>query len=118
MPDKARLAELAAALGERALALPIAVRAESRLAVACADAASRLVVAVGALIEDAELAAVAAAALRAHVPVEWELRGPLAEIPALVDRALVASRAGGLDDFAISVDAGLAVHAARAAAAR
>src|SRR5262245_49600422 len=118
VPDKARLAELAAALRDRALALPIAVRAESRLAVACADAASRLVVAVGALIENAELEAVARAAVTARVPVEWELRGPLDEIPTLVDRALVASRAGGLDDLAISVDAGLAVHAARAAAAR
>ncbi len=118
VPDRARLAELGAALRERALALPIAVRAESRLAVACADAASRLVVAVGALIEDSELEAVARAAMAARVPVEWELRGALADIPALADRALAASRAGGLDDFAISVDAGLAVHAARAAAAR
>jgi (E)-4-hydroxy-3-methylbut-2-enyl-diphosphate synthase len=76
------------------------------------------VVAVGALIEDAELAAVATAAVGARVPVEWELRGALADVPALVDRALAASHAHGLDDFAISVDAGLAVHAARAAAAR
>jgi (E)-4-hydroxy-3-methylbut-2-enyl-diphosphate synthase len=118
VPDRARLAELGAALRERALALPIAVRAESRLAVACADAASRLVVAVGSLIEDAELAAVASTAVHARIPVEWELRGPLADVPALTDRALAASRAGELEDFAISVDAGLAVHAARAAAAR
>jgi (E)-4-hydroxy-3-methylbut-2-enyl-diphosphate synthase len=118
VPDKARLAELGAALRERGLALPIAVRAESRLAVACADGAARLVVAIGALIEDAELVAVARAAVSSRVPVEWELRGPLAEIPALVDRALAASQSGGLEDFAISVDAGLAVHAARAAAAR
>src|SRR5262245_12988871 len=118
VPDRARLAELGAALRERGLALPIAVRAESRLAVACAEGASRLVVAVGALIEDAELAAVARAAVSARVPVEWELRGALADIPALADRALAGSAAGGLEDFAISVDAPLAVHAARAAAAR
>jgi (E)-4-hydroxy-3-methylbut-2-enyl-diphosphate synthase len=114
VPDHARLAELEAALRARSLALPIAVRAESRLAVACAEGASRLVVAIGALIEDAELEAVAAAALRARVPVEWELRGALADIPALADRALACSRAGGLEDFAVSVDAGLAVHAAAA----
>ncbi|HKA14162.1 MAG TPA: (E)-4-hydroxy-3-methylbut-2-enyl-diphosphate synthase [Myxococcota bacterium] len=118
VPDQARLAELGAALREQGLALPIAVRAESRLAVACAQGAARLVVAVGALIEDAELAAVARAGAKARVPVEWELRGALADVPALADRALAGSRAGGLDDFAISVDAPLAVHAARAAAAR
>ena len=118
VPDRARLLELGAALREHALALPIAVRAESRLAVACVEGASRLVVAIGALIEDAELDAVARAGARARVPVEWELRGPLADVPALVDRALAASQRGGLDDFAISVDADLAVHAVRAAAAR
>ena len=118
VPDQARLAELGAALRERGLALPIAVRAESRLAVACVEGASRLVVAVGALIEDAELDAVARAGAQARVPVEWELRGPFADVPALVDRALAVSQGGGLEDFAISVDAGLAVHAARAAAAR
>jgi (E)-4-hydroxy-3-methylbut-2-enyl-diphosphate synthase len=118
VPDRARLAELATALGERGLALPIAVRAESRLAIGCAGEASRLVVAIGALIEDAELVEVARAAARTATPVEWELRGALAEVPALVDRALAGSAAGGLESFALSVDTGLAVHGARAAVAR
>ncbi len=117
-PDGARLAAFATALREHGCELPIAVRAESRLALSCVADASRLVVAAGALIQDSELLAVARAAAQRGTPVEWELRGTLADVPALADRALAASRAGGLEDFAISVDAGLAVHGARAAAAR
>ena len=39
-------------------------------------------------------------------------------MPALADRALAASAAGGLEDFAVSVDAEHAVHGVRAAVAR
>ena len=117
-PDGARLAAFATALREHGRELPIAVRAESRLALSCVADASRLVVAAGALIQDSELLAVARAAAQRGTPVEWELRGALADVPSLADRALAASHAGGLEDFAISVDAGLAVHGARAAAAR
>jgi (E)-4-hydroxy-3-methylbut-2-enyl-diphosphate synthase len=117
-PDHTRLRAYADALSARGRALPIAVRAESRMAVASADAAARLVVAAGALIENSELEAVARCAAGRRIPVEWELRGVLAEVPALVDRALEASRRGGLEDLAISVDAEPFVQSVRLAAAR
>jgi len=116
--DPERVAAFRAALTARGRALPIAVRAEPRGGLGRVEGAARLVVAVGALIEDDELASAAGNAKSAALPLEWELRGALAEVPGLVDRVLAASAAVGLDDFAVSVDAEPAVHAVRAAAAR
>ncbi len=117
-PDRARLAVFGEALRRRGRSLPIAVRAESRMARASAASAARLVVTVGALIEDAQLEDVARAAAACGKPVEWELRGTLGDLASLVDRALAASRAGGLSDLAFSADADPAVHAVRLIAAR
>ncbi len=114
----ALLAPFAAALAERELALPVAVRVEAAFAPPCLPQAARLVVPLGALVADALLVEVARTAARARRPVEWSLRGGLAQIPSLVDRALAASAAGALEDFLVSVDAPLPVHAARLAAAR
>ena len=118
LPDPGRLAAFRAALVERGRALPLVARAESRLAAGVVADVSRLVVAVGALIEDEELAAAAAGAREAGTPLEWELRGSLAQVPELVDRVLAASATADLDHFAVSVDARPPVHAVRAAAAR
>ena len=64
------------------------------------------------------MVAVAKDAAAAGIAVEWELRGRLAEMIGLVDRALAASDAAGLADFLVSADAELPVHAARIVAAR
>jgi len=73
---------------------------------------------VGVLAPDERLAQVAKAAAEAGVPVEWELRGRLGEMAGLVDRALAAARAAGLEQQLFSADAELPVHAARLLTAR
>ena len=85
------------------------VRAESRLAVACADA-RRALVGRGRRADRATPSSPRSRAPRAarRAASSGSFAAPLARLPALVDRALAASRAAGLDDFAISVDAALA----------
>jgi (E)-4-hydroxy-3-methylbut-2-enyl-diphosphate synthase len=111
----ARYAQALVALGVRA---PLAVRVEAGFAFAAAAVASRLVVAVGALVPDERLLAVAKEAATAGIPIEWELRGRLAEMAGLVDRALAASAAASLTDLLLCADAELPLHAVRLAAAR
>jgi (E)-4-hydroxy-3-methylbut-2-enyl-diphosphate synthase len=113
-----RLARFAQALAAAGLGVPLAVRVEAGFAFAAAEAAKRLVVAVGVLVPDERLAAAAKEAVGAGVAVEWELRGRLGEMAALVDRALAASSAAGLEDLLVSADAELPVHAVRLVAAR
>jgi hypothetical protein len=113
-----QLAVFARALEAAGLECPLAVRVEAGWAVHCASVASRLVVMLGALVSDDHLAAAVDCAAERGLPLEWELRGPLEEIPALVDRALEAAAAGGARDLLVSVDAEFPVHAARLAAAR
>jgi len=117
-PERPRLDAFAAALRARGRDLPLAVRAESRMALECVDVAARLVLPVGALVEDDTLVSVARGAAGRGVPVEWELRGTLGDVPGLVDRVLAASAAGGLEEILVSIDAEPPVHAVRAAAAR
>ena len=116
--DAGRLTAFQAALAQQGLELPLSVRVEAGWAAPCADAASRLVVMMGALVPEAELLAGARCAAEAGVALEWELRGGLEEIPALVDRALAASAEAGVEELLVSADAELAVHAARVASAR
>jgi (E)-4-hydroxy-3-methylbut-2-enyl-diphosphate synthase len=111
-------AGLRRALEARGVALPLALRVEAAWAEPCAALASRLIVPVGSLVEDESLAGAAKAALAAGIPLEWELRGSLPEIAPLLDLALEAAAAAGLDDLLVSVDCDLPVHAARLAAAR
>jgi (E)-4-hydroxy-3-methylbut-2-enyl-diphosphate synthase len=113
-----RLARFSLALAAAGLGLPLAVRVEAGFAHTCAAVAKRLVIAVGALAPGEILVAVAKDAARAGIPVEWELRGRLGEITGLLDRALAASAAAGLDDILVSADAELPVHAVRLVAAR
>jgi (E)-4-hydroxy-3-methylbut-2-enyl-diphosphate synthase len=113
-----RLARFSLALEAAGLRLPLAVRVEAGFAQACVEGAKRLVVAVGALVPDELLVAVAKEAAGAGIPVEWELRGRLGEITELLDRALAASAAAGLGDVLVSADAELPVHAVRLVAAR
>jgi (E)-4-hydroxy-3-methylbut-2-enyl-diphosphate synthase len=114
----ASLPAFAAALRTAGVELPLAARVEAGWVEACAAAASRAVVMLGALVPDAWIQEAAGAARRAGLAVEWELRGRLDEIPRLVDRALAASAAAELRDVLVSVDAELPVHAVRLAAAR
>jgi (E)-4-hydroxy-3-methylbut-2-enyl-diphosphate synthase len=91
---------------------------EAAFAAPFPEGAARLVIPVGALVAGALCEQAARAAARAGRPVEWSLRGRIDEIPALVDRALAASAAGGLEALLVSVDCPLPVHAVRLAAAR
>ena len=111
------LRPFADALLEVGCPLPVSARAEASFAPFCAEDVSRLVVGVGALIEDEELGRAAAAAVRAGTPVEWSLRGRPHEIASLLERALQVSAAEGLEDLLVSVDSDRPVHAARVAAA-
>ncbi len=112
------LPPLRAALREAGIAAPLHVRAEGRFALECVPHAERLVAAVGALVRDETLEELARASVRAGIPVEWSLRGRLAQLPQLVDRALAVSAAAGLESFALAPDVDAhPVHAARLAAA-
>jgi (E)-4-hydroxy-3-methylbut-2-enyl-diphosphate synthase len=113
-----RLARFSRALEAAGLSLPLAVRVEASFAEPCVKAAQRLVVAVGALVPDELLVAAAKQAAGVRIPVEWELRGRLGEIAELLERALAASAAAGLEDVLVSADAELPVHAVRLVAAR
>jgi (E)-4-hydroxy-3-methylbut-2-enyl-diphosphate synthase len=113
-----RLVRFARALEAEGLKIPLAVRVEGAWVEHCVEVASRLVVLVGRLVADEWLANAAEGARRHGLPIEWELRGDGAELLELVDRALDASEAGGVQDVLVSVDAELPVHGARLAAAR
>jgi (E)-4-hydroxy-3-methylbut-2-enyl-diphosphate synthase len=112
------IAAFARALEAAGSKLPLAVRSEAGWVEPVAKLASRLVVMLGALVSDAELAAAAASAARHGLALEWELRGGQGELAGLVHRALAASAGAGLPALLVSVDAALPVHAVRLAAAR
>jgi (E)-4-hydroxy-3-methylbut-2-enyl-diphosphate synthase len=117
-PDAARVGRFREALGNAGLELPLAVRAETRLAGELLALAARVVVPAGALVEDAQLDEIARSAAAAATPVEWELRGSPGDLAGLVDRVLAASARSGLEDLLVSTDAELPVHANRLLAAR
>jgi (E)-4-hydroxy-3-methylbut-2-enyl-diphosphate synthase len=116
--DRDTLDRFRRALREAGLAVPIALRAETRIALAFLDDCDRLVVPAGALIEDDHLGDTARAAAERHLAVEWELRGERSDVVPLVDRVLEASGANGLEALLISTDTLQPVHAARLVAAR
>jgi (E)-4-hydroxy-3-methylbut-2-enyl-diphosphate synthase len=92
------------------------VRAESGFLAASGADVARVVITVGALVNDDELALAADTARRRSQALEWELCGSVREIAGLLDRALAAG--AGLADVLVSVDADLPVHAIRLVAAR
>jgi (E)-4-hydroxy-3-methylbut-2-enyl-diphosphate synthase len=118
IPDGARIEAFAAALARALPEVPLAVRAEARMAAGFARKDVRLIALAGALVEDAELDGVAAAAREQGALLEWELRGALADVPRLVDRVLDASARARSDDFLVAIDADPPAHAVRLAAAR
>ena len=101
------------ALGESGVDAPLAVRAEAGVAGLLSEVCDRLVVPVGALVPDAELAATAAAAVAGGAAVEWELRGSPADVPAALARALAAAADAGLQDCLFSIASELPIHANR-----
>jgi (E)-4-hydroxy-3-methylbut-2-enyl-diphosphate synthase len=113
-----RLGRLAVALAEAGVELPLVVRAGAGCAEACAGPAARLVLPVAAGATPEGLAGAARCAVEAGIPAEWELRGRGAELAALLDRALAASAASGLEALLASVDTELPVHGVRLLAAR
>jgi (E)-4-hydroxy-3-methylbut-2-enyl-diphosphate synthase len=117
-PDAERATAFARVLRQALPAVPLAVRAEARMATGYAGVGERLIAIAGALVNDDELEQVAAAARAARTLLEWELRGALEDVPRLVDRALGASARAGVADFLISVDAEPPIHAVRLAVAR
>jgi (E)-4-hydroxy-3-methylbut-2-enyl-diphosphate synthase len=116
--DDARLDAFAAALESAGLKAPLSVHTEASVGREFAGRAARLVIPVGTLIDDDELVDVARAAVESDIPLEWELRGGLEEVPALLDRALSASAEAGLETLLVSVDTALSVHGIRLVAAR
>ena len=100
------------------LDIPLAVRFEPYEAVEWPSCVTRLVVGVGALIDDAQFDAEAERAMKSQLPVEWDLRGNAEAIPAQLDRVLDASARAGLEQILVSVDAERSIHAVRLAAAR
>ena len=113
-----RLAGFARALEAEGLKLPLAVRVEGGWVDHAVDVASRLIVITGRLAADEWLDEAAVAAARRGLPVEWELRGQIGDVPELVDRALAASERAGVENILVSVDVELPVHGVRVAAAR
>lgn len=106
------------ALESRGVKIPLAIRVEATWIDPCLPLASRLVVMVGALVPDEWMAEAAAKVAKARLVLEWELRAPSDEIPALVDRVIAASARSKLETWLISVDADLPIHANRLAVAR
>ena len=111
------LAPFARALIDAGVEVPLAVRAEACFADPCVGIASRLVVPVGVLVSDDELATTAKCAAQAQTPVEWELRGRENEIAQLTERALAASSGAALEEILVSVDVPSSVRGTRIAAA-
>jgi (E)-4-hydroxy-3-methylbut-2-enyl-diphosphate synthase len=106
------------ALAHAELDLPLIARGEAGWVDLCADAAERLVVSTGVLVNDSELIETARCAVRAGIPVEWAIRGRTAELAAQLDRVLAASAAANLEAFAVCVEDPRPVHGVRAVAAR
>jgi len=115
----AALGAFGAALADAGVEAPLGARAEADFAAAGETLpVARIVVCAGTLVTDEELRSAAGAAKRAGLPLEWELRGGVRDLVAVLDRALDAGAAEGLEAFAVSCDADLSVHAARLVAAR
>jgi (E)-4-hydroxy-3-methylbut-2-enyl-diphosphate synthase len=108
----------AAAVSDAGLNVPFVLRCEPDESVEWPSFISRLVIGAGALIDEASLFSEAERAVRAKLPVEWDLRGKVSELPALIDRVLSVSERAGLEDVLISVDSENPIHANRVAAAR
>jgi (E)-4-hydroxy-3-methylbut-2-enyl-diphosphate synthase len=118
LPDEqaaARLSAFAAALRTEGLVLPLAVRMPAGLVavVGVSELASRLVVRVDARTPFGAMKDVATSAAIASTPLEWALRGDVASIPALADRALEASGAEPATGLAFSVSGPRASQATR-----
>jgi (E)-4-hydroxy-3-methylbut-2-enyl-diphosphate synthase len=111
-------ASLLAALRRAGVTLPVGLRVEAAWSEPCAQLADRLIVPVGGLVPDDRLVGAAKNAVAAGIPLEWELRGSVAEMVPLLDRALAASAAAGLEELLVSAEADLPVHGARLVAAR
>jgi len=111
-------ATFAAALKDGGLELPFVLRFEPDEEVEWPSFISRLVVGAGALIGESWLKSEAQRAVQAGIPIEWDLRGQVESLPALVDRVLEISGQAGLEEMMISVDAEDSIHANRVAAAR
>ncbi|MFO0690749.1 MAG: (E)-4-hydroxy-3-methylbut-2-enyl-diphosphate synthase [Myxococcota bacterium] len=99
-----RVARLGDELASLGVALPISLRLDAgnaapvlaRLGKATPAALGRIVARIDVGTPDDGLRALAEAAGRADVPIEWELAAGLASIPGLVRRALdAAAKAGG-----------------------
>ncbi|MGI9592263.1 MAG: (E)-4-hydroxy-3-methylbut-2-enyl-diphosphate synthase, partial [Myxococcota bacterium] len=76
-----RLVRFARALEAEGLKMPLAVRVEGGWVDHCLPIASRLVVLSGRLVSDEWLANAADGAKRRGLPLEWELRGDVADLP-------------------------------------
>jgi (E)-4-hydroxy-3-methylbut-2-enyl-diphosphate synthase len=116
--DLGGIQSFADAMRDAGLEIPIAVRFEPYEPVEWPPCVARLVVGVGELIDDERLNDEAKRAAQSQIPVEWDLRGSVADIPTQLDRVLDASARAGLEQILVSVDTERSIHAIRLAAAR
>ena len=107
---------LATGLHELGAELAISIRTgEPTLLAGPLPGVARIVFEAGA---DAPLPEVASAAARHGLPLEWQLIGPVEELPARVDAALAAGRDAGLSDQRFSCVSDRPLQAARVLVAR
>jgi (E)-4-hydroxy-3-methylbut-2-enyl-diphosphate synthase len=113
-----RLQTFSDAVTDAGMSIPLAVRVGPGDAAPWPSCVARAVVRVDAPADDALLDAAAMRGAESRVPLEWNLRGDIAEISGQLDRALEASARAGLEEILVSVESDLSVHAARLVAAR
>ncbi len=114
--ELAAIPALRSALGAVGVDLPLALRSAPTVllgAEALPGASARHVLTVDRASEASDLAAAAHAVAAAGATLEWNLTGELDAIPALLEAALEASRAGGADRLAFSVTASRPLHGTR-----
>ena len=106
------------AVTDAGMSIPLTVRVGPDSTAQWPPCVARVVVRTDAACDEALLDAAAMRCAASRIPLEWNLRGALAEISDQVDRALEASARAGIDEILVSVESDLPVHAARLVAAR
>jgi (E)-4-hydroxy-3-methylbut-2-enyl-diphosphate synthase len=112
-----RIQTFADAVTDAGMPIPLAVRVNPETTAQWPPCVARVVVRADAA-DDALLDAAAMRGAESRLPLEWNLCGDIAEISGQLDRALEAGARSGLEEFLVSVESDLPVHAARLVAAR
>jgi (E)-4-hydroxy-3-methylbut-2-enyl-diphosphate synthase len=113
-----RLPTFSDAVTDAGMSIPLAVRIDPETTAQWPPCVARVVVHADVAQDDALLDAAAMRGAESRIPLEWNLRGDIAEISGQLDRSLEASARAGLEEILVSVESDLPVHAARLVAAR